>query len=50
MTIEVIITNTYFLIFQPEDVLNLCLNFTESQPTYVYKRDLIRVNIHPQTI
>ena len=27
----------YFLIFQPEDMLNLCLNFNESHPTYAYK-------------
>ena len=28
----------YFLIFQPEDMLKLCLNFNESQPVYAYKR------------
>ena len=28
----------YFLIFQPDDMLNLCLNFNESQPICAYKR------------
>ena len=27
----------YFLIFQPEYMLNLCLNFNESQSMYGYK-------------
>ena len=27
----------YFLIFQPEDMLNLCLNFDQFQGRYVYK-------------
>ena len=26
-----------FLTFQPEYVLNLCLNFNKSQPIYAYK-------------
>ena len=26
-----------FLIFQPKCMLNLCLNFSESQPIYAYK-------------
>ena len=33
----------YFLIFQPEDILNLCLN--ESQPIYAYKWTLIKKNV-----
>ena len=28
----------YFLIFQPEDILNLCLNSNESQRIYAYRR------------
>ena len=28
----------YFLIFYPEDMLKLCLNFNESQPLYAYKQ------------
>lgn len=32
------LTLDYFLIFQPEDMLNLCLDFHESQPTYAHKR------------
>ena len=27
-----------FFIFQPEDILKLCLNFDESQPIYAYQR------------
>ena len=27
----------YFLIFQPKDVLKLCLSFNETQPIYAYK-------------
>ena len=27
----------YFLIFQPKDMLNLCLNLNESQPICAYK-------------
>lgn len=29
---------TQFLVFQPENMLNLCLNVNEPQPTYDYKR------------
>ena len=28
---------SYFLIFKPKDMLNLCLNLNESQPIYAYK-------------
>ena len=28
----------YFLIFQPEDMLELCLSFNDSQPICTYKR------------
>ena len=28
----------YFLIFQPKDMFNLCLNLNVSQPIYAYKR------------
>ena len=28
----------YFIIFQPKDMLKICLNFNEFQPIYVYKR------------
>ena len=28
----------YFLTSQSEDMLNLCLNFNESQPVYAFKR------------
>ena len=28
----------YFLIFQPKDMLNQCLNSNESQPIYAYER------------
>ena len=28
----------YFLIFQLEDMLNLCLKLNEPQPIYAYKR------------
>ena len=31
------LTYMYFLIFQPEHKLNLCLNLYESQPIYAYK-------------
>ena len=27
----------YFAIFQPKDMLNLCLNLNESLPKYAYK-------------
>ena len=28
----------YFLIFQPKDMLNQCLNLSKSQPIYAYNR------------
>ena len=28
----------FFLIFQSKDMLKLCLNFSEDQPIYAYKR------------
>ena len=31
------VDSTYFLIFYPEDVLDLWLNFNEYQPMYAYK-------------
>ena len=38
----------YFLIFQPEDILNLCLNFNESQTicaqAYGYE-NMVHVNV-----
>ena len=38
LIIEVAIVNMYFLIFQPEDILKLCLNFNEYQTICAYKR------------
>ena len=37
INIEVTIINVSFLIFQPKNKLNLCLNFNEYQPIYAYK-------------
>ena len=38
LTIEVTLVNMYFLIFQSQDMVNLCLNCNEFQPIYVSKR------------
>ena len=36
----------YFLIFQPENMLNLGLNSNESQRIYAYKRDAYKNSVY----
>ena len=43
----VAVTDVFFLIFRPKDMLKLCLNFSESKTIYAYKRYAYKKRVYP---